>query len=72
MEVCCDFPVNFLINKLCGVTYPLLISDKQLDQYSTQDGVAQKEKTTHKDGLFESENCLAGVRGSRTSWHLEY
>ena len=46
--------------------YHLLISDKQSDQYSAQDGVAQKEKTTHEDGLFEAENCLAGVRGSRT------
>ena len=46
--------------------YHLLISDKQSGQYSTQDGAAQKEKTTLQDGLFEAENCLAGVRGSRT------
>ena len=46
--------------------YHLLITDTQSGQYSTQDGAAQKEKTTHKDGLFEAENCLAGVRGSRT------
>ena len=46
--------------------YHLLISDKQSGQYSTQDGVGQKEKTTHEDGLFEAKNYLAGVRGSRT------
>ena len=46
--------------------YHLLITDTQSGQYSTQDGAAQKEKTTHKDGLFEAEKCLAGVRGSRT------
>ena len=46
--------------------YHLLIGDKQSGQYSTQDGVAQKEKTTHKDGLFEARSSLAGVRGSRT------
>ena len=46
--------------------YHLLVSDKQSDQSSAQDGAVQKEKTTHEDGLFEAENCLAGVRGSRT------
>ncbi len=46
--------------------YHLLITDTQSGQYSTQDGAGKKEKTTHKDGLFEASNSLAGVRGSRT------
>ena len=46
--------------------YHLLISDKQSGQYSAQNGVGQKEKTTHEDGLFEAKSSLAGVRGSRT------
>tara|TARA_B100000959_G_scaffold246693_1_gene272429 strand:- start:206 stop:556 length:351 start_codon:yes stop_codon:yes gene_type:complete len=44
--------------------YHLLISDKQSDQYSAQNGVTQKEKTTHEDGLFESENVGGSARES--------
>ena len=46
--------------------YHLLVSDKRSSQSSAQKGAVQKEKTTLEDGLFEAENCLAGVRGSRT------
>jgi len=46
--------------------YHLLNSDKQSGQNSAEERAIQTEKTTRQDGLFEAENSLAGVRGSRT------